>query len=177
MNTGLVRLFSFVLLIAAPGFSAVRVWQDSLLLATYEESPPDTNPPFYAFAPGEPVKYPYSMRTGFTQNRASHPWRALRLENEYLNCTVLPDLGGRLYSCKDKLSGQEMFHANPSVKKAFIGIRGAWVAMGIELNFPVGHTWTSVSPVDFATAQNADGSASIWVGDIDRVYGMEWRVE
>src|SRR5258708_19351926 len=57
------------------------------------------------------------------------------------------------------------------------GLRGAWIAAGIEMNFPLGHTWVGVSPVDFATAQNPDGSASIWVGNIDRVYGMQWRVE
>jgi hypothetical protein len=155
----------------------VSVRQDTLPLPTYEEALPDPNPPFPVFSPGDPQVYPYPMRNGFTKKRLDHVWRALRLENEYLNCIVLPDLGGHLYSCKDKLSGQEMFYANLSAKKAPVGLRGAWVAMGIEMNFPVGHTWTTVSPVDFATVQNPDGSASIWVGDIDRVDEMQWRVE
>src|SRR2546427_5476153 len=34
-----------------------------------------------------------------------------------------------------------------------------------------------MSPVDFAYAGHKDGSASITVGNIDRVYGMEWSVE
>ena len=34
-----------------------------------------------------------------------------------------------------------------------------------------------MSPVDFAFARNADGSASVWVGNIDRPYGMQWTVE
>ena len=170
-------LYSLVLCLALPAIGQVSVRQDILSLPTYEESFPDTIPPFPVFSPGDPQVYPYTMRTGFTKKRVDHEWRALRLENEYLSCTVLPDLGGRLYSCKDKLSGREMFHPNPSVKKAAVGIRGSWVAMGIEMNFPVGHTWTAVSPVDFATIQNPDGSASIWVGDIDRVDEMQWRVE
>ena len=45
-----------------------------------------------------------------------------------------------------------MFYANPSIKKALIGYRGAWAAFGIEFNFPVSHNWMSMSPVDFATA-------------------------
>jgi tetratricopeptide (TPR) repeat protein len=34
-----------------------------------------------------------------------------------------------------------------------------------------------MSPVDFAYVKHADGSASITVGNIDRVYGMQWSVE
>jgi len=98
-------------------------------------------------------------------------------ENEYLKCSVLPDLGGHIYTCADKISGQPMFYANPSIKKARIGYRGAWAAFGVEFNFPVSHNWVSMSPVDFAYAGHEDGSASITVGNIDRVYGMEWSVE
>jgi len=70
-----------------------------------------------------------------------------------------------------------MFYANPSIKKARIGYRGAWAAFGIEFNFPVSHNWMSMSPVDFAFGSHDDGSASVIVGNIDRVYGMEWSVE
>ena len=34
-----------------------------------------------------------------------------------------------------------------------------------------------MSPVNFAFAKHDDGSASVTVGNIDRVYGMEWTVE
>jgi len=172
-----LALYSFWLCLALPAFAQVSVRQDFLSLPAYEETLPDPDPPFPVFAPADPQVHPYTLRNGFTKKRSDHEWRALRLENEYLSCIVLPDLGGHLYSCKDKLSGREMFHANPSVKKAAVGLRGAWVAMGIEMNFPVGHTWTAVSPVDFATVQNSDGSASIWVGNIDRVDEMQWRAE
>src|SRR6266851_2021231 len=171
------RFFVVGVLTLLPALSEVRVWQDSLTLPTYGESLPDTTPFFSVYSPGEPTVYPYTMRVGFTKKRSDHGWRSLRIENEYLSCIVLPDLGGRLYSCKDKLNGQEIFRLNPSIKKAMVGLRGAWIAAGIEMNFPLGHTWVGVSPVDFATAQNPDGSASIWVGNIDRVYGMQWRVE
>src|SRR5438445_5187817 len=35
----------------------------------------------------------------------------------------------------------------------------------------------TVSPVDFATSHDPDGSASVWVSNIDRPYGMQWRVQ
>jgi tetratricopeptide (TPR) repeat protein len=165
-------LASFVL----PASSQVRVWQGTFSLPTYEEGPPDPNPPFDQFATTR-FNYPYTLRTNLTSRRADHQWRAIFLENEYLKCTVLPDLGGHLYTCIDKINNQPMFYANPSIKKANIGYRGAWAAFGVEYNFPVSHNWMSLSPIDFAFAQNSDGSASVTVGNVDRVYGMRWSVE
>src|SRR5213593_585506 len=154
----------------------VRVWEGVLNLPAYEEGAPDPNPPFDQFATGR-FNYPYTMRKEITDHRVEHRWRAIYLENEYLKCSVLPDLGGHIYTCIDKISGQPMFYANPSIKKAKIGYRGAWAAFGVEFNFPVSHNWVSMSPVDFAHAGHEDGSASVTVGNIDRVYGMEWSVE
>ena len=121
--------------------------------------------------------YPYTLRNNYGASASNVAWRELVLENEYLRCRVFPDLGGHLYSCLDKVNDVEMFYANPVIRKAPIGLRNAWVAMGIELNFPVGHSLVAVSPVSFGTQQNADGSAGVWVADIDRQTGMEWRVE
>ena len=112
-----------------------------------------------------------------TDRRANRTWRTLELENEYLKLVVLPDLGGRIYSCIDKATGAEMFYANPSIKYADVAYRGAWVALGVEFNFPVSHNWMTVSPVDFGIVRHPDGSAAVWVGNIDRPYGMQWRVE
>ena len=154
----------------------MRVWQGTLALPTYEEGPPDPNPPFDQFATDR-FNYPYTLRNNLTGRRAEHKWRAIYLENEYLKCSVLPDIGGHLYTCVDKINGQPIFYANPSIKKAEIGYRGAWAAFGVEFNFPVSHNWVSMSPVDFAFAKHDDGSASVTVGNIDRVYGMQWTVE
>jgi tetratricopeptide (TPR) repeat protein len=156
--------------------SQVRVWQGTLNLPTYEEGPPDPNPPFDQYANGR-FNYPYTLRHNLTNRRVDHAWRAVFLENEYLKCSVLPDIGGHLYTCTDRISGQSMFYANPSIKKADIGYRGAWAAFGVEFNFPVSHNWVTASPVDFAFGRGDDGSAYVQVGDIDRVYGMQWSVE
>ncbi len=154
----------------------VRVWEGTLKLPVYEEGAPDPTPPFDQFAVNR-FNYPYTLRTEITNNRVEHDLRAIYLENEYLKCSVLPDIGGHIYTCVDKINGLPMFYANPSLKKANIGYRGAWAAFGVEFNFPVSHNWVSMSPVDFAYGANADGSASITVSNIDRVYGMQWTVE
>ncbi|HEX4488508.1 MAG TPA: DUF5107 domain-containing protein [Terriglobales bacterium] len=165
-----------VVAIATAASAQVRVWQGTLTLPTYEEDLPDPNPPFDQFTTNK-FNYPYTLRTNLTSRRVDHAWRAVYLENEYLKCSVLPDIGGHLYTCTDKISGQSMFYDNPSIKKAAISYRGAWAAFGVEFNFPVSHNWVSMSPVNYAFAKHDDGSASVTVGNIDRVYGMEWSVE
>ncbi len=169
-------LLSLVAVSCVMAGAQVRVWQGTLTLPTYEEGSPDPNPPFDQYANSR-FNYPYTLRDNLSDRRTDHAWRALYLENEYLKCSVLPDLGGHVYTCMDKISGQSMFYANPSIKKAAISYRGAWAAFGIEFNFPVSHNWVSLSPVDFAFGANKDGSASVTVSNVDRVYGMQWTVE
>jgi tetratricopeptide (TPR) repeat protein len=163
-------------LVLAQPTTGVRIWAGTLELPTYVEGPANPNPPFDFFSYGR-FNYPYPIRDALTDRREPVSWRTLNLENEYLRLTVLPDLGGHIYSCLDKRNNREMFYANTSIKKALIGYRGAWAAFGVEFNFPVSHNWMSMSPVDFATVQNSDGSGSIWVGNVDQVYGGQWRVE
>jgi tetratricopeptide (TPR) repeat protein len=157
--------------------SPVQVWEDFMVIPTSVEGLPDPNPPFDLFNTTRFYNYPYTLRNNLVDRREPKKWRTLNLENEYLKCTVLPDLGGHLYTCIDKINGASMFYANPSVKLARIAYRGMWAALGIEFNFPVSHNWMTVSPVDYAMTSEPDGSASIWVGNIDRVYGMQWRVQ
>jgi len=179
----LLRAFAFGALalgtarpLQAQSADASRVWDSTFAWPSYVEGLPDPNPPFDYFRIGR-INYPYTIRDNLTDRREPHDWRAIYLENAYLRCVVLPDVGGHLYSCTDKVNGQEMFYANPSLKLTQIGYRGAWAAFGVEFNFPVSHNWMTTSPVDFATTENADGSVSAWIANIDRVTGMQWRVE
>ncbi len=77
---------------AKPAGTAVRVWEDSLVLPTYEEGPPDVNAPFDLLTSTR-FNYPYTLRTTLTTNRAPRRWRTLNVENEYLRCVILPGSG------------------------------------------------------------------------------------
>ena len=110
-----------------------------------------------------------------TQRREIQPHRAFFLENEYLKAIVLPDMDGRVYSLYDKVSGREVFYRNNVIKYSPIALRGAWISGGLELNFPDGHTVTTVSPVYSLAHRNPDGSASVVVGNVDQVTGMYWQ--
>ncbi len=181
IRTGLapgILLSAVVSSLAPPAVAraAVRVWESTLELPTDEEGPPDPNPPFELFLSTR-FSYPYTLRESLTGRQSIVRHRSLNLENEHLRCVVLPDLGGHLYNCVDKATGADLFYANRSLRKAQIGYRGVWAAFGVEFNFPVSHNWVSLSPVDFATRVHEDGSASVFIGNVDRVYGLQWRVE
>jgi tetratricopeptide (TPR) repeat protein len=156
----------------------VTVSSGAMTLGTYVEGLPDVNAPFEQLNPSStPAVYPYTRRTSFSDKKVDHGWRTLTLENEYLKCIFLPDLAGHLYNCVDKINGADLFYANPSIRKNAVALRGAFAAVGVEFNFPVGHSWVTVSPVQWATRRNADGSATVVLSSVDRVTGMEWRVE
>ncbi len=154
----------------------MHAWQDYFSLSTYRVGEASPLPQF-AILTSEVANYPYPLLNSVTKDRQDRVWRTLNLENEYLFCRILPDLGGHLYSCRDKRNGREMFYTNPVIKPADIGLRGAWTALGIESNFPIGHSRDTISPVDFAVREMSDGSGQVTVEDIDRVSGMQWRVQ
>jgi tetratricopeptide (TPR) repeat protein len=172
-------LFILLLLLFASSLPGdVTVSKGTISLPTYEEAPPDENPPFPRFKPELPQPvYPYTIRPKSTNTMARKTWRTLEIDNEYLHCIILPDLGGRIYSCIDKVTKHDLFYANQVIKKWDAGTRGAWAGAGTEVSFPIGHPWSIVSPVDYATRQNEDGSASVFTGNTDRVYGLRWLVE
>ncbi len=161
--------------------ASVEVFEESITMPTYELGPEDQNPPLFIprlsiTHPGTPIIYPYPLNENITLNRGERAWNAIVLENQYLRLTIIPELGGRLVSAIDKITGDEVLYRNHVVKYARIGIRGAWISGGIEWNFPNGHTVTTVSPIDYAIRQNEDGSVTVVVGDIERVSRMKWSV-
>lgn len=81
-------------------------------------------------------------------------FKAVILENQYLKLTFLPELGGRLYQCTFKPTGQDVFYHNSVLKPSFWGPlqrdENWWLAAGgLEWVLPVnehgyefGTTWT-----------------------------------
>ncbi|HEV8130987.1 MAG TPA: DUF5107 domain-containing protein [Acidobacteriota bacterium] len=156
---------------------AARVWEAPLVIPTYELGPADPNPVLLEKQRrGWHPIYPYPRLDSLTNHRVDKSYRAVYLENEYLRVTVLPELGGHLYAIFDKTANRDVLYTNHVVKYAMVAIRGAWVSGGIEWNFPDGHTLTTVSPIDYVTKSEKDGSASVTVGDTERVQRMQWAV-
>lgn len=167
-------LLAFPLLSFSMQAQSVRGWQGTITIPTYQLGPPDPNPPFALVNP-HPV-YPYPMLDDLSDERRPQTYRAIYLENQFLKITILPELGGHVYSVYDKLNHREMLYRNRVVKYGLVGPRGAWIAGGMEFSFPFAHTTDTVSTVESALHQNTDGSATAIVGAIDWVSKMYWQI-
>jgi tetratricopeptide (TPR) repeat protein len=152
-----------------------KVWEDEIEIPTYCLGDEDHFPPFER--EGDTSIYPYTMLDDLTDYKITCSYHAVFLENEYLLLTILPELGGRIYSAYDKISGREVFYRNNVIKPALIALRGAWISGGVEFNFPKGHSTTTVSPILYKINHYPDGSASVIVGNRERLSGMKWLVE
>ncbi|MHB8654863.1 MAG: DUF5107 domain-containing protein [Terriglobia bacterium] len=152
----------------------VRAWEGTIDLPTYTLGDEDPSPPFPLV--NRHQIYPYTMLDDLTNRREMKTYRAIYLENVYLKATILPDVGGRLYSLFDKISNREVFYRNNVVKYGLVALRGAWISGGVEFNFPNGHTTATVSPVSSRILAAGPDQASAVVGGMDWVTGMYWQV-
>ncbi|MBL7647433.1 MAG: DUF5107 domain-containing protein [Candidatus Hydrogenedentes bacterium] len=176
----MARSMFFALLLVATTLAhgvhaeAVKAWEGTIELATYPWLD-DPNPVFETYEGS--IFYPYTRQDYLLKTKEPRQYRAIFLENEYLKVTCLPELGGRIHSVWDKTTNHEVFHNPGVIKPALIAMRGAWVAGGIEWNVgPQGHTVIDVSPVDVTTVANDDGSATLVVGNTEKMFRTRWTV-
>jgi tetratricopeptide (TPR) repeat protein len=158
---------------------AVRAWEAPLRIPTYPVGPAEPNPMFYAGREYQGAKgpvYPYPLLDRLLDRREDRTWRALWLENEYLKISVLPEIGGRVFTARDKTNGYDFFYRQGVVKPALIGMLGAWISGGIEWNVFHHHRATSFMPVQSAITENPDGSRTAWVGETEWRQRMRWTV-
>ncbi len=153
---------------------SARIWQGKLTIPTYQVGPPVRHPNF--FAHGHVRIYPYTRIDDLLHRKRKVTYKAVYLENEYLKVIVLPQLGGHLYSAYDKLAREELFYRNHVIKPGRVLLRGSWTPVGIEFNFPRGHSVTSLTPVDYRLLENPEGSVSVAVGDCEQQSRMRWTV-
>lgn len=95
-------------------------------------------------------------------------YRALVIENEYLQLTFLPELGGRLYRCVYKPTGQNIFYQNPVIKPSHWGPLvpaeyNWWLAVGgAEWALPVHeHGYEFGAPWNYAVEASPQGTTVI----------------
>ncbi|MHC4642021.1 MAG: DUF5107 domain-containing protein, partial [Planctomycetota bacterium] len=161
------------------GKTSVKVWEDSLVLPAYRLDPPELNPMFYEHESYQGAKkkiYPYPFQDRVTDIREKKTYKALYLENDYIRLSILPELGGRLFSAVDKTNNYEIFYHQHVIKPALIGMLGAWISGGIEWCVFHHHRNSTYMSVDYTLAENADGSKTIWFGELERRHRMKWII-
>lgn len=122
--------------------------------------------------------YPYNHFDGYTEKGQKQDWKVVTLENPYIQVTLLPQMGGKIWGAIEKESGREFIYQNHVMKFRDIAMRGAWTSGGIEFNFGIlGHVPTTATPVDYTTVQKQDGSASCYVASYEWITQTWWQVE
>jgi tetratricopeptide (TPR) repeat protein len=137
----------------------------------------------YPFSDPNPIPsftniYPYFRYDGFTDKPVQKEWKVIELENGYIKLMILPQIGGKIWSAIEKSTGRSFIYDNHVVKFRDIAMRGPWTSGGIEPNYGIiGHTPNSVTPVDYITRKNEDGSVSCIIGVLDLLTRTNWTME
>ncbi|MGH7143331.1 MAG: DUF5107 domain-containing protein [Planctomycetota bacterium] len=120
--------------------------------------------------------YPYGHREPQQTQTEMVNMRVIRLSNQYLEVDILPDQGGHIWGAKDLVSGHEIFHRVDALKFQHLGVAGAWMATGVEFNFPVTHSILTIDPINTTHGANPDGSAYVRIGATDKLFGLQWQI-
>lgn len=122
--------------------------------------------------------YPYFRFEGYTDQPVDREWTVVELENDYLRVTILPEIGGKIWSAVEKSTGRSFIYNNQVVKFRDIAMRGPWTSGGIEPNYGIiGHTPNCATPVDYLARTGSDGSATVVIGVLDLLTRTPWRLE
>ncbi len=155
---------------------SVKIWEEAVLIPTYEIGEADQNPMFlekrvYQGSSGK--IYPYPTTQVISREKHDRYWQAVYLENQYIKVMILPELGGRIQRAYDKTNDYDFVYYNHVIKPALVGLLGPWISGGIEFNWPQHHRPTTYMPVDHQLRENPDGSKTLLINDVDQMYGTK----
>ena len=151
----------------------VKAWRELVTIPTYEVGKPEKNPMFLekrVYQGSSGVVYPYPVIETMTDEKVDKKYQAIWLENEYILVMVLPELGGRVQMAYDKIAKRHFVYYNHVIKPALVGLVGPWISGGIEFNWPQHHRPTTFMPVDTCIEENVDGSISVWVSEMEKMF-------
>jgi len=154
----------------------VRIWEERVVIPTYETGAPDVNPMFFerrVYQGSSGKVYPLPVTETLLGKKEPKSYTAVFLENKYLKIMLLPELGGRIQRAIDKTNGYDFVYYNQVVKPALVGLAGPWISGGIEFNWPQHHRPSTFLPIEYHLEENEDGSATLFIGETDVMYGTK----
>jgi tetratricopeptide (TPR) repeat protein len=157
----------------------VKVSEKKEIITTYPFFDPDPIPIFARssiWGAGSRI-YPYFVFNGFSSELREKEWTVIGLKNKFIEVSVLPEVGGKIWGALDLTTGKDFLYTNRVLKFREVALRGPWSSGGIEFNFGViGHSPSTATPVDYVIGNNPDGSISCTVGNYDWPSRTRWRV-
>ena len=157
-----------------------KVYEQRIVIPTYRTGEMEKNPLFIekrAYQGSTGKVYPLPICEYIHEEKEDVEYRAVILENEYLYVMILPELGGRIQRALDKTNGYDFVYYNRVIKPALVGLTGPWISGGIEFNWPQHHRPSTFMPVESAMRENEDGSATVILGETDRIHGTRGNAE
>ncbi|MEO1009770.1 MAG: DUF5107 domain-containing protein [Bacteroidota bacterium] len=151
----------------------VKAWKEKVIIPTYEIGTPEKYPVFLekrVYQASSGAVYPHPVVEHISNEKEDKEWEAIFIENDYLKIMVLPALGGRIQMAYDKIRERHFVYYNHVIKPALVGLTGPWISGGIEFNWPQHHRPSTYDPVDFYIEENADGSQTVWVSEVERMF-------
>lgn len=174
------KLIPLLLLSAAPLFGQqVNMKAVSEKIPTYQIGNPEIDPIFFTgrvYQGAEGYIYPYPLYDVLTEKKTEQEYNVLRLDNQYVDISILPEIGGRIFAAADKTNNYPFFYTQTGVKPALIGMLGAWLSGGVEWNIPDHHRASSYMPINWTMKENEDGSKTIWIGETELRHRLKWSV-
>lgn len=151
----------------------VNAWIENVIIPTYPIGAPEKNPMFLekrVYQGSSGVVYPHAVVEKIYDEKTNKSYKAVFLENQYIKLMVLPELGGRIQMAYDKVKQRHFIYYNQVIKPALVGLTGPWISGGIEFNWPQHHRPSTFEPVDFTIRENEDGSKTVWVNEVERMF-------
>ena len=172
-------LFLILLFTAGVKAQSVKVSVSKVSIPTYIEPEREELPMFaenrvHQRSTGNPYPNKIVLKVNREQ-KVDKEYTLVKLENEYLELQILPEIGGKIYAAKDKTNGYDFFYKNHVIKPALIGALGSWISGGLEFNWPFHHRASSFMPTDYEIERLPDGGVIVWVSEhdpTDRMKGM-----
>ncbi|MFJ1761044.1 DUF5107 domain-containing protein [Amycolatopsis sp. NPDC088138] len=119
---------------------------------------------------------PCRLQDGYSRSRTERELPALVLENDRVRATILPTLGGRLYSLVH--NGRELLYRNPVFQPANLALRDAWFAGGVEWNLgSTGHTTLTCAPMFAASVEGPDGTPVLRLWEWERTRDLPYHLD
>ncbi len=157
----------------------VRCWEQQVVIPTYPVQEADPNPMFlekrvYQGSSGRVYPNPFTDRVALEKKDVQY--RAIMLQNEYVELMILPEIGGRIHTGLDKTNQYDFFYRQHVIKPALVGLLGPWISGGVEFNWPQHHRPSTYMPVHANIEEHPDGSRTVWLSEHDPMLRMKGMV-
>ena len=160
-------------------FKTVRCIEQEIVIPTYPIQDADQNPMFlekrvYQGSSGKVYPNPFTDHVALEKIDATY--RAIMLENEYIQLIILPEIGGRIHAGLDKTNQYDFFYRQNVIKPALVGLLGPWISGGVEFNWPQHHRPSTLLPVHTSIEEHPDGARTVWLSEHDPMLRMKGMV-